>query len=458
MTGNFVKIMEAKEISKNVYTKLMFDENINSIKKPSLRYNFTWTLVGNFTYAASQWGILILISKLGTIEIVGKFALALAISAPVILFGNLALRAVQVTDAARTYEFGHYLALRLVTTSVAFITIAGIVVVMRFPWDTSLMILIVGLAKSFESISDVIYGLLQQHEWMDKISISMIVKSILSFLGMAVGLFLGKSLIWGMVGLAGGWGLVLATYDLSVGKMLVESEEAYFTVDRRGKRFRPLWNWDQIFRLAWVTLPLGITAFMISLNLNIPRYFLERSFGEHDLGIFAALAYPLIAGTLVVNALGQSASPRLAKHFESGDVKKFRDLLLLLTSIGFLMGMACIVLVLFFGQQLLSLIYQPEYANYGREFLWLALAAGIEFTFSSMGYGMTAAHYFKIQPVIYFLSIVLSVGLGYILLPAYGILGAIQVVLITTCFRSVAMMGVNIYAIRKITGMKLEIL
>lgn len=427
-------------------------------KLPSLRANFIWTLVGNIMYGASLWGILILISKFGTAEIVGRFALAFAVTAPVILLGNLALRAVQATDASKRYEFGHYLALRLATTSMAFLTIAGIVIVMRYPWDTSLVIIIVGLAKSLESISDVIYGLFQQHERMSKISISMIAKSFLSFLGVAAGLFLGKSLFWGMVGLATAWGLTLVMYDLPVGKTLVMSEEAHSTDERRDKMLLPIWNWDQIFRLAWLTLPLGIATSMVSLNLNIPRYFLERSYGEYNLGIFAALAYPLTAGTLVVNALGQSASPRLAKYYESRNVKKFRNLLLTLTSIGLLMGLVFIVLVLFFGRQLLGIIYQAEYANYGREFLWLALAAGIEFTFSFMGYGMTAAHYFRIQPVIFFISAVLSVGLGYLLIPAHGILGAIQVILITICFRSVAMVGVNVYALRKKTDMKLEIL
>ena len=453
-----VKVMSAKEASRNVCDKPSFGGYINPIKTPSLRANFIWTLVGNGIYAASQWGILILISKLGNVELVGRFALALAITAPVMIFSNLALRAVQATDASKTYEFGHYLALRSVTTGAAFLTIAGIVAVLRYPWDSSVVILIVGLAKSFELMSDVIYGLLQQHEWMDKISISMIVKSLLSFMGVAAGLFLGRSLLWGAVGLAVAWGLTLVTYDLSVGTKLAELGKGTVVVEKRDKLLRPLWNWSQIFRLAGVTLPLGIATSLVSLNLNIPRYFLETGFGEHSLGIFASLAYPLTAGTLVVNALGQSASPRLAKYFESSDVKKFWNLLLALTGMGFLMGLAGSALVLFFGRQLLGMIYQVEYADYAREFLWLALASGIEITFSFMGYGMTAAHYFEIQPVIYLLSIALSIGLGYLLIPSYGILGAVQVTLITTCFRSAAMIGVNLYALRKRASMSLEII
>ena len=157
---------------------------------------------------------------------------------------------------------------------------------------------------------------------MDKISISMILKSFLSFLGVAAGLFLGKSLLWGVIGLAAAWGFTLVTYDLFVGKKLIALGKPLAAVEKRDKWLRPLWNWNQIFHLAWISLPLGIATSMISLNLNIPRYFLERSFGEHNLGIFAALAYPLTAGTLVINALGQSASPRLAKYFESSNIKK----------------------------------------------------------------------------------------------------------------------------------------
>lgn len=457
----FARNMNVKKVSRIIDNKLPNEpsnDGIDPRKTFYLHTNSIWMLIGNCAYGVSQWGILILVSKYGTVEMVGKFSLALAITAPVILFSNLGLRSVQATDASEVYKFGHYLSLRLVTTGVAFLTIAGIVTVMRYPRDTSLVILSVGLAKSFESISDVIYGLLQQHERMDKISLSMIMKGLLSFLGVAAGLFLGNNLFWGVIGLVAAWGLTLVTYDLPVGKkIMVEFEGVSPTVDGHNNRFQPLWNWDQIFRLVRLTLPLGITAILISLNLNIPRYFLESSFGENSLGIFAALAYPVTAERFVINAIGQSASPQLAKYFEYGNVRKFTNLLLTLSSIGFLIGLAGIILVLFFGQYLLGMIYQAEYANYGQEFLWMALVAGVELTFSFMGYGMTAAHYFRIQPVIYFISVALSIGLGYVWIPVYGILGAVQVLLITTCFQSAAMMGVNIYALRK-RRLKLDIL
>jgi hypothetical protein len=82
----------------------------------TLRVNFVWTLTGNVFYAACQWGILVVLAKLGTSQMVGEFALALAITAPVVIGAGLSLRGIQATDARSQYRFGDYLLLRLLTT------------------------------------------------------------------------------------------------------------------------------------------------------------------------------------------------------------------------------------------------------------------------------------------------------------------------------------------------------
>src|ERR1043165_9211480 len=78
----------------------------------SLRANFLWSLTGTIIYAGCQWGMLVALAKLGDAEMVGQFALALAVTAPVLMFTNLQLRSVQATDARKDYAFGDYLALR----------------------------------------------------------------------------------------------------------------------------------------------------------------------------------------------------------------------------------------------------------------------------------------------------------------------------------------------------------
>ena len=152
---------------------------MQQLKPLTLYRNFSWTFLGNFVYAACQWGILIVLAKLGSPEMVGQFTLGLAVTAPVIMFTNLNLRAVQVTDTSHQYLFGDYLGLRLISIGLALVSIVGITLAAGYNWQVSSIILVIGFAKALESIGDVFYGLLQQYERMDRIAVSMMIKGAL---------------------------------------------------------------------------------------------------------------------------------------------------------------------------------------------------------------------------------------------------------------------------------------
>ena len=83
---------------------------------PSLRSNFAWTFAGNMLYAGCQWGMISVLAKLGSPSITGQFTLGLAVSAPVFMFTNLQLRAVQATDVNADCGFADYFSLRLLAT------------------------------------------------------------------------------------------------------------------------------------------------------------------------------------------------------------------------------------------------------------------------------------------------------------------------------------------------------
>jgi len=65
-----------------------------------LRADFTWVLAGNIVYSACQWAIVVALAKLGSPEQVGEYALGMAISAPIVLFASLQLRALLASDVS----------------------------------------------------------------------------------------------------------------------------------------------------------------------------------------------------------------------------------------------------------------------------------------------------------------------------------------------------------------------
>lgn len=430
-------------------------KHMQQSKPLTLRRNFSWTFVGNVVYAACQWGMLVLLAKLGSPEIVGQFTLGLAVTAPVILFTDLALRDIQATDSKHQYLFGHYLALRIVSTGLALLVIAIITLSVGYRWETSLVILLVGLAKAFESISDVFHGLFQQNERMDCVAMSMMIKGPLSLLLLGIGVFISGNVVWGVVGLAVAWATVLIGYDLRMGVLMMghllptQQSEVPSECDLV-VALQPRWQMETLVKLAWFALPLGFVMMLGSLNINIPRYLIERYLGERELGIFAAIAYTLVAGNMVVSALGQSATPRLAKYYAMGDSIAFRTLLFKLVGVGALLGGAAVLVVLTAGEEILTVLYQPEYAKHADLFVWLIAAAAIKYTFYFLEDGMTAVRYFHIQVPLFILVTSISAIVCLWLLPTLGLKGVAIAMIVAAIMQATLSSGVIIHALYRL--------
>ena len=99
-----------------------FWEKLQDFLTPT-KVNFIWMMLANGIYALCQWGMLVILAKLGNPEIVGQFALASAIITPVIMITNMQLRSVQATDAKKEYFLSDYVAVRILSTVAAFLVI-----------------------------------------------------------------------------------------------------------------------------------------------------------------------------------------------------------------------------------------------------------------------------------------------------------------------------------------------
>src|SRR4029077_20356903 len=139
-------------------------------KSSSLCSDFSWTFVGSAIYAGGQFATLMLLAKLLRPELVGQYALGLAVVYPVMMFTNLQLRAVMSSGSRKEIPFGNYLSLRLLSTSLAFAIIFGVTQILGYDRKLTTVVLMVGLAYSIETLSDVYYARLQLHDRMAEIS------------------------------------------------------------------------------------------------------------------------------------------------------------------------------------------------------------------------------------------------------------------------------------------------
>jgi O-antigen/teichoic acid export membrane protein len=412
----------------------------------SLRQNFSWLLLGNIIYAASQWGILIVLAKMGGVKMVGQFSLAVAFSAPLVIFSNLALRQIQVTDAQRQYPFTDYLSLRIITSTPALLVIIGIAFLYNRSQETSLVIILIGIAKTIESISDILYGFLQQQERMDYIAKSMIIKGLSTLLVMAVMIYMTENLVWAVLALLIVWLIIFIVYDIRVclavsGKSLWHNWQMWVS--------KILIPRKKLIPLLKMSLPLGLVALLVSLNANIPRYLIAHFLGEGDLGIFTGMDYILVASSILMNTLGQAALPRLAIYYTKHNFKAFNQLFMVMLWVGGSVGLAGVGLALLLGKQILTLLYQPAYADHVEVFVLLMGVALVSHIVSFSGYAMTALRHINAQLSISLLSTVILVIAGLILLPTYGLVGAAIAALLSMLARAVASLMIVVGASRE---------
>lgn len=381
----------------------------------SLRHNFSWTLTSNLIYAACQWGILVVLAKWMSLEDLGRFTLAVAITAPVYMFTNLNLRSVQATDARHEYRFGEYLAVRFLAILTALTIIAVIVMMRGYRAEIVGAVLLVSFAKAWESLSDLYYGQLQQHEQMERIAQSLILKGVLSLVLFATGLWLSDNLLGGLTGMILAQAVVSVFFDWQNVRRL--------TVDSTGNTGSE-WHWPVLLRLVKLSLPLGVVMLLISLSDNIPRYFVEYFGGERELGIFGALVYLMVAGTMLVNALGESSVARLARFYATGELGAFRQLIFKLTLVGATLGVAAVLGAWLLGRPLLELLYRPEVADSADVLLLLAVAAAIGCVQAFLSYALGAARYYRVQVPIFLLVCLSITGASALWIPTHGLHGA----------------------------------
>lgn len=407
--------------------------------------NFASLFMGNIIYSISQWGMLVVIARLGNPAYVGQYSYALAVTAPVILFLNLQLRNYQATDATNDFKFNQYLCLRIIMMATAYLIIASIALFNYDNINLMLVVLFIGLAKVFESISDVYYGLFQKHEQMHYISKSTMFRGILSVVVLTIVMLVTESIVWGSLAVAISWLALLLIYDLRNGFNLVGSLDIQFGLIRNA--FRTI-EWNGIKRMAWITLPLGVVATLDSLNSNIPRYFLQGYGGEEVLGYYAAISYFMIAGGTVVTAMLQAVSPKLASAYHS-NLELYKKTLAQLTAMSGILGLLGILIAGVLGQPILNLLYGPEYAAYHNVLTMIMVASAIWYIASCLSIALTVSRMIKVQMPIYILSCLSVLGASFYLIPKYELIGAAVSVCIGMLIRATVTLFFVIVSFRR---------
>ena len=403
---------------------------------PSLRRNFVWVFLGTLALAATQLILPMLIAKIAPTgeegaRRVGAWTLANAITGPVFVFFLFKLRVLQTTDAREEHAWPTYAVVRVLGMVVAVAITAGIVIV-RYRDAVGGVIVVVALAKAFDGGSDILYGVLQRHERLDRVARSQIARGLAGLVLGAGALLVTGSMIAVLLALAAVYAIGLA-WDVAVTRRL-------FALTR------PRWDRDAVGRMLRQCGPLGFVTALGSLQTNIPRYFLEHHASRVDLGVFGMMQTLLSLGALVVNAVAYAALARLARHAAAAEWRLFAGTLRRLVVIGTGLAIGAVAVTYAVGEPVLRLFFNDAFAGRREVMVWMAVTSGLVWIYLFFGAALDAMRRYRLQPWIHGASTAAIVLASIWMVPRWGMYGAMLVGYALECVLFVVAVAVPLRA------------
>jgi O-antigen/teichoic acid export membrane protein len=373
--------------------------------------NFSWSFCGRVVYSASQWGILVLLAKLGTPDIVGEFGLTLAITSPLVIFLNLNLRALIATDLKKEYTIQDYVNLRNLSNLLFILLVCVVCAISGYGSRFIALVVTMGTIKSVEGMSDILYGINQKHERLDRVAQSLIIKGMLGLSFVAVALFFERSLFLVLFAMLLSCILVLIGWDLPSAKRF----ESVRLISGRV-------HYENLVRIALHAAPLGVVGTVVSLKTNIPRYFVEGYFDSAMLGYFTAISYFSLAGDTIIMSLSHASMPRLAKYYNN-NMKAFVRLLVKLFGVAFGLGLLALTFVMLCGKPFLSIVYSVDYARYSNVLVLIMVAGMGAYVSACVGTAVIVMRKLKAWAVVTVISTITCLVCSWLFVKPLGLAG-----------------------------------
>ena len=416
----------------------------------SLRFNFSWTLLGNVVLQLCMWGIISSYNKLSpTAAAAGLYTAGLLIMQPLFHFTDFNLRQIFVTDVADRWAFRDYLGHRIICSSFG-IVCGTVIALFVFPGNTQVIAVTfwMGLAIAGQSLSELYHAFFQKHERFDLIARSLMLRGVLCLVGVCAAFYATQSVLISVVVMAALRFLTVFAYDLPTARRIARGEHVALSPQNATEKQSPRFSRETIVAMTCLGLPLAVNMGLLSLVPQIPRFWIERSSGLDALGQFASIAMLMSVGLMILNSLGVAMSQRFAQSYAAGDRREFVRLTLILVGGMFAVGCVGLLIIPFAGGLLLTIAYTKEYAPLADLFWLIMFGATFGFIGNALGYPVTAARRFRIQPVICIVQAVVTMIGCAVLVPQGGMFGAAWAVCIGNIVHAILFVGVWLAAYR----------
>ena len=405
-------------------------------------YNFAWNAVGSAANTTTSLFFLVFATRILGKDGAGPFAITFTTATILLCLGLYGIRNFQVTDTRGTYSAGSYITARLITSAAMLPTGLLFCLFSGYNAEKTLLVVILLVEKAAESMSDVFYGILQKKGRLDLAGISMTVRAVLSIVLFYIGLKLTHNIL-----LASGLLAVCAFLTLF-----------FIDIPLTGKMesIRPCADRAALIRLLRVCFPVFAAAILSVVVTNMPKYVIDRVMENRFQTIYGIIAMPGTAIFLFNQIVTQSLLIRMAEYRDDLKSGRFIKLIAAITGTLVFFTGVCIFFFNFWGNDLLSFIYNTDLKEYIPDLLIVLLGALFGSIACLLSAALTSLRITRIQLFIFLTNLASAVILSAFLIPRKGLYGASLSYLLIMLVQFMLYLIVFVYAVFRKRGKKRE--
>ena len=312
--------------------------------------DYIWNSIGSFLQSAISPILLIVITRLNGVGDSGLFSFAMSLS---VVFWAISLwggRTYQVSDVKKEFSNGDYIVVRFISSLIVAVFSISFCILSGYDLIKTELIMVLVSFKILESIADSMYGVLQIHNRLYIVGISLTMKSVFGFMLFTLVDILTKNIIYG----------ALSIFIVNIAVVIFYDIPWMKHVESVGLTKKNIMQAEKIMKK---TAEVFVIVFLTMFSLNIPRYFLDK-YHYDQIGYFGIMAMPITLLTLFISFVLQPNVVNLSELLKEKKVKEFTKIVSKIDFITFTLGILFVVSSYLIGVWVLNTVFGIDINNF----------------------------------------------------------------------------------------------
>jgi transcriptional activator amrA len=388
--------------------------------------DYIWNSIGSFLQSAISPILLIVITRLNGVGDSGLFSFAMSLS---VVFWAISLwggRTYQVSDVKKEFSSGDYIVVRFISSLIVAVFSISFCILSGYDLIKTELIMVLVSFKILESIADSMYGVLQIHNKLYMVGISLTIKSVFGFIIFAIVDILTKNIVYGALSIFLVNIVVVIFYDIPWMKHVESVGLTKKNIMQAGKIMKK-------------TAEVFVVVFLTMFSLNIPRYFLDK-YHYDQIGYFGIMAMPITLLTLFISFVLQPNVVNLSELLKEKKVKEFTKIVSKIDFITFTLGILFVISSYLIGVWVLNTIFGIDINNFRIDLTIMVIGAVANAFVSIYVNLLIILRRFKGQFYTLLVTNILAVVLSIYLIDRLAMLGSVLVFMIISFLQAIILL------------------